>query len=193
MSAIASLSNKHIAIMDFMIANPRLKLKEVADYFGYTQAWLSQVIHSDAFQRELKEKQNHAFHHTVLPLREKMTAIAHQALDELAERLPLETDAGELKDVAVDLLDRLGFSPKGIQQPQLPPHLTVQVNIERERLARARQLIGRPVEPALLEDSSNANVLEAERVPDRVGSFQDTGAVPGLSREHGEPEEGTGV
>lgn len=111
---IKAVSHTHAAIMDYMLANPTVHLGDVAKNFGYTQAWLSQIIHSDAFQAMLKEKQNVAFHHTVLPIREKMTELAHMALDKTLQLLPQEVDVRTAQDIAEGMLDRLGFGAKPI-------------------------------------------------------------------------------
>lgn len=97
------------------MSNPKIKLGDVASHFGVTQPWLSQIIHSDAFQEKLKEKQDVAFHSTVLPIREKMNAVAHIALDKLADMLPMETEVRTVNDVTENMLDRLGFGAKPIQ------------------------------------------------------------------------------
>lgn len=98
--------------MDFLMTNPSVKLGDVAIQFGVTQAWLSTVIHSDAFQALLREKQDIAFHSTVLPVREKLMALAHQTLDRMQDMIPMETEVGILSRVAEGVLDRLGYGTK---------------------------------------------------------------------------------
>lgn len=148
MGEIQRLSIRHEAIMDYLMANPCVPLSQVAQTFGVTQPWLSQIIHSDAFQSMLKTKQEIAFHHTVLPLREKMTNIAHMALDKLAQTLPTETDVGTINKVAEGVLDRLGYSSK---TPAVVVNNTqnVQVNTLRSELEEARLLLGKAEKPKL--------------------------------------------
>jgi len=43
---IKTISPKHDAIMDALIANPAQKLGTLAGIFGVSQAWLSVIIHS---------------------------------------------------------------------------------------------------------------------------------------------------
>ena len=43
----------HQACIDLMIAHPELTQRAIAKRFGYTEAWLSTVICSDAFQAML--------------------------------------------------------------------------------------------------------------------------------------------
>lgn len=143
MPEIKTVSVRHNEIMDYLMANPTRRLGDVAAHFGLTPAWLSCVIHSDAFQNLLKEKQDIAFHHTILPLREKIEHTAHRALDRLADMIEMETETTTLNKVANDSLERLGFGSKphggGINVFNGP----VQINGElRSELEEARALIG---------------------------------------------------
>jgi hypothetical protein len=49
---------RHEAIIDLMIAAPKMTKGEIALYLGYTQAWISTLISSDAFQMRLAERRN---------------------------------------------------------------------------------------------------------------------------------------
>lgn len=141
MSQIQKLSVKHETIMDFLMAHPAIRLGDVASHFGVTQPWLSQVIHSDVFQSRLKEKKDVAFHHTVLPLREKMTALAHMSIDKLMEQVPLQTDASVVNKVAENVLDRLGFGSKAVPTGLQVNAQNVQVNVLRSELEEARDMM----------------------------------------------------
>ncbi len=47
---------RHEAIIDMMIAAPIMTKGEIALHLGYTQAWISTLIQSDAFQMRLAER-----------------------------------------------------------------------------------------------------------------------------------------
>lgn len=47
---------RHEAIIDVIISCPQMTKGEIASYFGYTQAWLSTLMNSDAFQMQLAER-----------------------------------------------------------------------------------------------------------------------------------------
>lgn len=151
---VQKVSVKHTEIMNFMLANPIIKLADVARHFGITQPWLSCIIHSEAFQAELATKQDQIFSGTVLPIKEKMMGIAHQALDQIADRMPLMKDE-TVANVADSVLDRLGFGSKAPVGGPVVPGTVVQVNVNlRQELEEARKLIGArsavsPVLPAL--------------------------------------------
>jgi len=167
MSEIQTLSIRHEAIMDYLMANPTVRLMDVAKAFKVTQGWLSQIIHSDAFQQKLSEKQNVVFHDTVLPLREKMVLVAHQALDRLAETLPMETETRTVAQVAEGVLDRLGFGTKN--QPPVQVHQHQHVHLLRSEIEAARELIGARPGPPL------GVTINGERAPIGLGAPE---AVP---------------
>lgn len=178
-NAIKSVSIRHEAIMQFLLANPQVRLQDVAKHFGITQGWLSQVIHSDAFQAMLRERQDVAFHTTVLPLREKMTLIAHQALDKLEVAIESESDTKVLSGIAEGVLDRLGYGTKAAPQMVNNIQVNQQVNVLRSELEEARQLIGSKRSFTSLEDAMNG-VRAALPLPaeDRAGVGETLDATP---------------
>lgn len=139
---VQKISVKHTEIMNFMLMNPTQKLADVAKHFGYTQPWLSCIIHSEAFQAQLSIQQEAIFNGTVLPIKEKMLAMAHQGLDQLSDRMPMMKEETVAK-VTDSVLDRLGFGSK--MNPSAPPAPGGQVNLTinlRQELEDARKLIG---------------------------------------------------
>jgi hypothetical protein len=186
MPEIKNLSIRHEAIMDFLMANPQTKLGDVATHFGVTGPWLSCIIHSDIFQSRLKEKTDIAFHHTVLPVREKMNLVAHLALDKLAELLPKETEMRVVNAVAENTLSRLGF---GTQGPAMQVNNTqiTQVNVLRSELEEARALLGKAERPALevLIDGERSGVALPLRSETSVGSAnrREESTLPALRSE----------
>lgn len=50
---IKKVSYTHDAMIDLLIGNPAISQGELAREFGYTQAWVSNIIGSDAFQARL--------------------------------------------------------------------------------------------------------------------------------------------
>lgn len=177
MAEIQKMSHTHVDILNYMLANPLVRLQDVARNFGYTQPWLSSIIHSDAFQRMMGERQDVIFHHTVLPLKEKMTHLAHVALDKLGERLENENDTDTLKDSATAMLDRIGFSPK--VAPAINTTLQVAIIAQREALAEARKLIGTVAKPVL---EGHFTYEVQQDTEDRLGSVQEQAALSDLSQ-----------
>ena len=155
---IKRVSIKHEAILNFLLAHPLVKLRDVAVHFEVSQPWLSQIIHSDAFQRQLRARQDVHFDASILPIMDRMQLVAEKAVDKLLESLPYETDVAKLNQVVDKTLNRLGY---GTVVPQT--QVNVQVNVEASALDRARQLIGAR-RPAALE-VTNANLGDATALP----------------------------
>lgn len=152
---VQKISVKHEEIMNHLMLNPTHQLGDVARHFGLTQAWLSCIIHSEAFQARLAEKKEAVFNGTVLPIKEKLAVLAHKALDQLETQMPVmkpETVAA----IADSTLDRLGYGSKVVPQPPGAPAGggSVTINIGgnlRDELIEARRLIGArsAIQPAL--------------------------------------------
>jgi len=138
---LSKLSHRHDAIMNFMLLYPKKTLKECAEYFGLTQAYLSVVIHSDIFQARLRERQDAVFNGTVLHLRDKLEALAHLTVDKLMEKVSDSNDPEFIRDTAAQTLAQIGYGPKG--NPAQPAQSNVQINIgvDSNTLAEARKLM----------------------------------------------------
>jgi len=135
----ANLSHTHDSLMNFMLANPAMKLGDIAAQFGYTQSWLSQLIHSNAFQARLREKQNEMFAASCLTLAEKMQAVASDALDIVHDHLLETRDAADALKAADTFLHRLGYAPQRTGPPAAVVNNTLVIS--QSDLAEARAAI----------------------------------------------------
>lgn len=133
---ILDVSNKHMAIMDWMLANPAQPLHQVAAQFGVTQPWLSTIIHSDVFRRiydARREELSKAITH-------KMSQVALKALSRLDDVLDNEDiEPSFILDATDKLLARSGYSPQG---KGAAPGLTIINNngtVDSAALATARE------------------------------------------------------
>jgi hypothetical protein len=143
-----------------MIANPTASQGQIAVEFGYTQSWLSIIINSDAFQTQLRKRQDEAFDGTVLAtLRDKITGTAHFAIEKLATRLETENDTRVIKDSAEMLLKSLGY---GNPKPATP-HVqnNVIVLADKETLATSRRLLAQATTDRPAIDSVDAELIPA--------------------------------
>lgn len=107
---IQSLTPRHDIIIDFLIANPTLKMSEVARQFHVTPPWLSVIIHSDIFQAKLRERQETFFIRSTSSIKEKLETLAHLALDEMIDRVETQPRIDEVREIAKVALDRIGYS-----------------------------------------------------------------------------------
>lgn len=143
------LNYSHVAMVDFIIANPGISQGEIALRLGYTQSWLSTVFGTDAFQvalaarREqivdpvlratLEEQARGLYLRSMEILRQKLNADAANVPDQLA----LQTFAQSAR--------ALGY---GARPPAPPPtddlaqslvrHSDNLVNLLRREKARVR-------------------------------------------------------
>lgn len=172
MTGIAQLSNAHHAIMEYLMVHPNVSLGAVAKEFNYTQAWLSCVINSDCFQDALKEKRDVLFHHTILPIKDKMVALASRSLDRMLERIPLETDSDIIRKTTEGVLDRLGYGTKTAAPGGLNINAqNVQLNVLRSEIEEAKSLLGQTQRPMLGVETNGvrAAVEVSTKSPAAVG------------------------
>lgn len=86
--AIQRVRYTHDAMIDLIISNPALSQGQIAAHFGYTQAWLSRVMNSDAFQARLAERKAEVVDPAlVASIEEKLRALASKSLDVVLEKL----------------------------------------------------------------------------------------------------------
>ena len=131
---IAKVNHWHQRLADWLITNPASKLSEAAKHFGKTQAWISTVIHSDAFQDYYQKLS--ADHST--SILSKAAGVAGQALDALGERL--EKEAGilpinTLLEISDVMLKRAAPPALATQPGNLSVHLGV---VTKDELAELR-------------------------------------------------------
>lgn len=160
------MSPTHVQIVNWLLANPEKPLAACAAQFGYTQSWLSQVIHSDCFQAYLEERQIELFGDVRLSVRDRIIGLAHESLRRLAERVAVEPDLDKINNAADTALKALGYGAK----PAMPSTLVQQQQVvvgtvDAKTLAAARELMHRarpealmPLEavPALCAESQQA-------------------------------------
>lgn len=162
---IQRVSIKHDAILDYLLVNPDKKLGLVATHFDVSQAWLSVIIHSDAFQVRLKEKGSDLFGATIVPLREKILGVAHIGIDKLGDALEnasASSDKQFIADTTDSILKNLGYSPKSAAPTQ--DISNTQNNffvVDKEALAGARAKMRTVPEPLSPADLPEGQLLES--------------------------------
>ncbi len=171
---IKEVSAKHENILNYIIMNPLLRLAEVAAYFGVTQPWLSTIIHSDAFQDRLKQRQDEFFDSAVLKgTAEKLAAAADMTIDAYMEKVSVLT-ADQLISGADKLLGKLGYgSGRAGASVHINGNANVQINnghVPKGVLTEARSRIGTgikvgaPHQLAALLHTTTEERFEAEGV-----------------------------
>ena len=166
---IKKLSWWHESLMEWMLLNPDRPLREAAIYFSVSQAWLSTVIHSDAFQAVFEQRRNEHAVRVSASIIQKAETIAHLALDEVTEQL----EKGEivapkpLLATAEMALKTLGYSARS--DAPIPNVLNQQNNtfvVAKEDLERARERMALTAPPKVIE---HAKVVTEPTSPPRDG------------------------
>jgi len=138
MSSIQKVSYTHDAMIDMLISNPGISQGELAAHFGYTPAWISTIMSSDAFKEKLEARREEVVNPIIrVTMEDRFTAVVMKSLEVLQEKLeqPHTAVPDQLALQAAGLgakaLGKGGFGGTGGNAVQV----NVQVNAE-ERLAR---------------------------------------------------------
>ena len=118
MGAVAKINYSHVDMIDFIIANPGCRLKDIAARYGYTAAWSCNVQASDAWKVAMAARRAEIVDPTlVATVTERFEGIAILSLERLKEKLekPAVSDNVVLKAV------ELGAKALGIGGNANPP------------------------------------------------------------------------
>lgn len=169
MSQIARLSTAHEMLMNWLVLNPEKSQRECADHFGYTQAWVSQIVHSDIFQHALKEKQLAIGLRVADSIPARLRKAADIALDKLTDHLEKNEDPEFILDATDKILHRMGYAPASARNPAgSPAGNSIQQNvfISAGDLSAARELMQLSAETSLpqeeLERVATGRTYDAE-------------------------------
>ena len=140
-NSIQRVKYTHDAMIDMLIANPAISQGQLAASFGYTQAWVSRVMNSDAFQARLAlRKEDIVDPSLVATIDEKLRALASKSLDVVLEKLTV-TNSAEMGLKALEITSKaLGYGAR--QQ-----NLNVQQNF----------VVALPMKAASAEDWANTH------------------------------------
>jgi hypothetical protein len=122
MAQIIRLNHTHEAVLNWLVLNPDRNLRECADHFGYSQSWLSQLVHSDLFQHALREKQLAISVCIADSIPQKLRRAADIAVEKLADKLETTEDPEFILDATDKILHRLGYAPQSARNPGGSPH-----------------------------------------------------------------------
>lgn len=136
----------HEDLLEFLIANPRASGAEVALYFNVSEAWLSTVKNSDAFQELWAKRRGEHFSRVSSSIVEKVTALAEVTVDALTDEVEKKKRNNDLEiqtltEVSNMALKALGFGAKR----ENSTGVSVNVNtgptyvVDKDTLARARE------------------------------------------------------
>ena len=160
---LVRLSHTHEQMLNWLVLNPDRNLRECADHFGYTQSWVSSVLHSDLFQAALKDKQLAIAARVAGSIPEKLRRAADVGIEKLTTALENTEDPEFILDATDKILHRMGYAPVSARNPAGTPALggVGQQNnffVTAGDLSAARELMQRTAsaspEPVALEGES---------------------------------------
>lgn len=145
MANLARLSHTHEMLLCWLLVNPDKSLRECADHFGYTQSWLSSIIHSDLFQAELSSRQQGIAAKVADSIPEKLRRAGDIAVEKLTSALEQTEDPEFILDATDKILHRMGYAPQSSRNPAGSPGTLNQQNnfyLSAGDIAEARAMIG---------------------------------------------------
>jgi len=158
-TGVDKLSPRHENILNFIIANPTVPMRKVAEEFSMTNTWLSCVVHSDAFQAKLRERQEVVFHDSIMPLENRLTALAHASIDKLETALEFnQLSAPEVRKTTDMVLKSLGYGV-GKTTLNVQQNNTQVLCAPSDLVAKARDRIGKGG-GAVIEGEANGQTQE---------------------------------
>lgn len=88
----AKIRYTHDAMIDMIIANPRVSQNELGRQFGYTAAWVSTIMSSDAFKARLASRREQMVDPVIaFTMQEKLQGVLDRSLEVLGEKLSAPT------------------------------------------------------------------------------------------------------
>lgn len=118
-AAIEKVSYSHDKMIDLIIANPRIKQDNLAQYFGYTPAWVSRIMSSDAFRLRMEQRREELVNPIITATLEERfadlalrgAAIMQEKLDQPASLVTF-ADAAKAVEIGAKGLAVGGFGSK---------------------------------------------------------------------------------
>lgn len=108
---VAKVGYTHQDMIDCIIAHPGISQGELAARYGYTQAWVSQVMASDAFKAALAARRAELVDPTLqLSIEERFRGMAELSLQRLMQKL----EAPQVSDNVVLKAVELGAKALGV-------------------------------------------------------------------------------
>lgn len=112
---IAKVRYTHDAVIDEIIRNPAISQGELSKMFGFSQAWMSICINSDAFQQRLSERKAEMIDPQIIAsINDRLDAVARRSLDKIMDRLEGKdaTSPGPVKTAELIQIAKLGVGDK---------------------------------------------------------------------------------
>lgn len=140
---IATALRWYDGIIDDILANPGTTVKDTAARLGRSPSTISAICGSDLFKSRWEQRRAQFNLALDLHLSQKLAQVAEKALDHTITQLDTKRDSiplPMLKDLAMESLDRLGYSPSRSERPEVSVNIVNNPGAaSAEALAAARE------------------------------------------------------
>lgn len=122
--AVAKVRYSHEALCDMLLAQPWSSQKDIAAYFDYSEAWVSQLLQSDALKEYMIKRKVELMDPLLrASMEERLDGLARRSIDILQAKLDLPIDkvSSEVAIKALDISTRArgyGAGAKGVSITQ---------------------------------------------------------------------------
>jgi hypothetical protein len=144
---IQKLSYKHHRIMDYMIANPRLRMGEIAKELGFSLSWMSIVVNTDLFKEELLRRRAAFNDENIRITQDRLASLGDKTLNAMEKKVdkaniaPDEFSMDELRKTAETVLKAQGMMDSG---PKVTVNNNTQVvnnSVDEATFLRAKEVL----------------------------------------------------
>jgi hypothetical protein len=135
MHQLKDINHRHEQIVNWLILNPDKPLGDCARFFGYSQPWLSQVVHSDMFQALYQERCRAVGALAVHTIANELGVLTAETIEKCREKLQIQPSERFLGDTLRTTLQALGY---GASPSNGNGVVNVQVNAQTIIQARER-------------------------------------------------------
>lgn len=108
---IKSMSGAHDAVLDIMLANPFLSLKDLAKATGYTPTWLSIMKRSDCFIARYNERRGDIECGVMEDVQQRLNSLVLLSIDNMEELLAKTNDPDTQVDAFDKVMKAAGYAP----------------------------------------------------------------------------------
>lgn len=136
-----SVTNRHEAVIDYMLDNPEASKKDIASAFGYTTQYFYTMTATDIFQKALEDRREMRRGRVDCAIIDIASAGALAALVRVQEILSKQDVNPKFAlDAADTLMKRLGFGERaGSGSAKQPVQVNLQNNVSISDLTAAQQ------------------------------------------------------
>lgn len=144
--AIQKVRYSHDGMIDLIVQDPSISQNKLAEVFGYTPAWVSLVMSSDAFKERLAARKEELIDPAIrASLDERFRAVVTRSLEVLQEKLA--APASVVPDALALRAAELGAKALGLggnAPPQAPAVPTDHLDKLAQRLVNLQSRIQKP-------------------------------------------------